>query len=116
MNHPEHAEFTLSACVAACSHSHQVYLQTAMNNCLADGGRHVEAEHFRLMMSCAEICQISANFQLIGSPFHPRVCEVCAEICEACAVNCEKIGGMVECVKACRTCAESCKQMANVKH
>ena len=116
MNHPEHIEFTLSACIAACSHCHQVCLQTAMNYCLEAGGKHVEAEHFRLMMNCAEICQTSANFQLSSSPFHPRVCEVCAEVCEACAVNCEKIGGMDECVKACRTCAESCKQMANTKH
>ncbi|WP_246534858.1 four-helix bundle copper-binding protein [Methylomonas paludis] len=76
-------------------------------------GKHVEAEHFRLMMSCAEICQASANLQLGGSVFHQRVCGVCAEICEACAVSCEKIGGMDECVKACLACAESCRHMAS---
>jgi hypothetical protein len=85
-----------------------------MNHCLDAGGNHVEANHFRLMMNCAEICQMSANFQLSNSAFYRRICEVCAEICEACAVNCEKLGDMKECVGACRECAVSCRQMANV--
>jgi len=112
MHHPAHVEPTMQACIEACSHCHQACLQTAMNHCLEAGGKHVEAEHFRLMMSCAEICQTSTNFQLSSSPFHSRVCEVC----EACAVNCEKIGCMDECVKACRACAESCRQMAGMQH
>ncbi len=114
MNHPAPAEHNMQACIEACSHCHQVCLQTAMNHCLNMGGKHVEADHFRLMMSCAEICQTSANFQLISSPFHPRVCEVCAEICEACAENCEKIGDMDGCVAACKACAESCREMASM--
>lgn len=85
MNHTEH---TMQDCIEACSHCHQVCLQTALNYCLEAGGKHVEAAHFRLMMNCAEIC-------------------------EACADDCEKIGDMDECVKACRACAESCRQMAS---
>jgi len=112
MNHPAHTEQDMQACIEACSHCHQVCLQTAMNHCLKAGGKHVEAEHFRLMMNCAEICQTSANFQLSSSRFHRRVCEVCAEVCEACAEDCEKLGDMDECVEACRACAESCRQMA----
>lgn len=103
-------------CVEACSHCHQICLQTAMNHCLKAGGKHIEADHFRLIMNCAEICQTSANFQLSSSHFQHRLCEVCAEICEACATDCEKIGGMDECVKACRACAESCRQMASIQH
>jgi hypothetical protein len=116
MHQSTHNEQSMQDCIEACSHCHQVCLQTAMNHCLEAGGKHVEAEHFRLMMNCAEICQTSANFQLSSSPFHSRVCEVCAEVCEACAVNCEKIGGMDECVKACRDCAESCQKMAGSQH
>lgn len=115
MKQPAHtpSEHAMQACIVACSHCHQVCLDSAMNYCLKTGGNHVEAEHFRLMISCAEICQASANFQLSGSPFHHRVCEVCAEVCEACALSCEKLDGMEECVKACRECAESCRQMAS---
>jgi hypothetical protein len=102
-------------CIEACSYCHQVCLQTAMNHCLEAGGRHVEPEHFRLMMSCAEICQTSANFQLINTPYHHRLCELCAEICEACAQDCEKLGGMDKCVEACTSCAESCRQMAGAQ-
>lgn len=105
----------MQACIEACTHCHQVCLQTAMNHCLVMGGQHVEPEHFRLLMSCAEICQTSANFQLGSSTFHPRVCDVCAEVCEACAADCERIGGMEECVRACRACAESCRKMASAR-
>lgn len=118
MNQQTHtsSEHAMPVCIEACSHCHQVCLQSAMNHCLKVGGKHVEAEHFRLMISCAEICQASANFQLMGSPFHQRVCEVCAEVCEACALSCEKVGGMEACVKACRDCAESCRKMASAQH
>jgi len=116
MKHSTHTEPAMQACIEACSHCHQVCLQTAMNHCLKTGGKHVEAEHFRLMISCAEICQTSANFLLINSTFHRRVCEVCAEVCEACALSCEKLDGMDECVKACRDCAESCRKMAGAQH
>jgi hypothetical protein len=87
-----------------------------MNHCLKAGGKHVEAEHFRLMMNCAEICQTSANFQLSSSYFQHRLCEVCAEVCEACVADCEQIGGMDECVVACEQCAESCRKMASAQH
>jgi len=108
----EHAMSSMESCIEACNHCHQVCLQTAMNLCLETGGKHVEAEHFRLMMNCAEICQTSANFQLGSSSFSQRLCAICAEVCEACAADCRKIGGMDECVEACRQCADSCRQMA----
>ena len=102
----------MQACIDACSHCHQTCLHTAMIHCLVIGGKHVEANHFRLMINCAEICQASANFMLSGSDFHKKVCALCAEICEACAKSCEEIGGMEDCVKVCRECAESCRKMA----
>ncbi|MEQ1620964.1 MAG: four-helix bundle copper-binding protein [Methylococcales bacterium] len=120
MNEPAYAhtntEHSMHDCIEACSYCHQVCLQTAMNHCLKVGGKHVEAEHFRLMMSCAEICQTSANFLLMSSNFHHRVCEVCSEVCAACALSCEKVGGMDECVDACTGCAESCRKMATAQH
>ena len=104
----------MQAYIEACSRCHQVCLQTAMNFCLSQGGKHVEASHFRLMMNCAMICETSANFMLSGSDYHQRICGVCAEICEACAADCEGLGDMDECVETCRSCAASCRQMAEI--
>jgi hypothetical protein len=84
----------------------------AMTHCLDEGGPHVEPNHFRLMMACAEICRTSAHFMLLNSPHHKHICAECAEICEECAKDCEQLDGMEECVTACRRCAESCRQMA----
>jgi len=97
--------------IKACLDCHSRCIQTAMNFCLERGGRHVEQEHFRLMLNCAEICQTSANFMLSGSPLHGRVCAVCAEVCEACAKSCEQVGEMRECVEECKRCAKSCRSM-----
>ncbi|MGZ5050099.1 MAG: four-helix bundle copper-binding protein [Methylobacter sp.] len=113
--HGLYAEHSMQACIEACTHCAQVCLQTAMNYCLNTGGKHVEAEHFRIMMSCAEICQTSANFQLGNSPFSNSLCAVCAEVCQACAQDCQQIGNMDECVEACQRCADSCRQMAGAQ-
>ncbi|MDD5581455.1 MAG: four-helix bundle copper-binding protein [Methylobacter sp.] len=111
-----HTGAGMQSCIDACNRCYQVCFQTAMNQCLEMGGQHVEAEHFRLMMNCAEICRTSVNFQLSNSRFQYRLCEVCAEVCEACAMDCERIGGMDECVQVCRECAQSCRDMASTQH
>ena len=102
----------MQECITACEQCHRICLQMAMMHCLSMGGKHVEAEHFRLMTNCAEICQTAANFMLSGSKYHQHVCATCAEICTACAKSCEAVGGMDVCVTACTRCAESCREMA----
>ena len=98
--------------IKACLDCHSLCLQMAMSYCLERGGRHVEQQHLRLMLNCAELCQTSANFMLSGSPLHGRVCAVCAEVCEACAKSCEQVGDMRECLEECQRCARSCRTMA----
>lgn len=105
---------SMKSCIEICNRCAGVCWKTAMNQCLEMGGRHVEPEHFRLMVNCAEMCELSASFMLSSSRFHTRTCEVCAEICEACAMDCESIGDMEECASTCRECAESCRQMASM--
>lgn len=102
----------MQAAIKACLDCHSMCLQTAMNYCLEQGGRHVGAAHLRLMLNCAELCQTSANFMLSNSLSHGRVCGVCAEVCEACARSCEEIGDMRECREECLRCAKSCRSMA----
>lgn len=99
-------------CIDDCIRCYQTCQQMAMNHCLELGGRHVEPEHFRSMIACAEICRTAADFMLGSSPFQGQTCAVCAQVCEACARSCEEVGDMDECVQACRQCAESCRRMA----
>lgn len=102
----------MQACIDECLACYRVCLGEAMNHCLEAGGKHVEPEHMRLMMACAEICRTSAHFMLIGTEEHKQTCGVCAEVCEACAESCEKVGDMKECADQCRRCSESCRAMA----
>lgn len=102
----------MQQCIQACLNCHQVCLHEAMNHCLEVGGKHLEPDHFKLMLNCAEICQTSANFMLSDSKYHNLICGVCAQICEACAQSCEQVGDMEACVESCRRCAESCRQMS----
>jgi hypothetical protein len=80
----------------------------AMNHCFETGGEHVAPAHFRLMMACAEMCLISAQFML----HHKHTCWECLEICTECVKDCERLGGMEAWVTTCRACAESCSAMA----
>ncbi len=116
MKHTAASQQEMQTCLEACMQCHRICLQTALNHCLETGGEHVEPVHYRLMMSCAEICQTSANFQLGSSPFSAQVCGVCAEICLACATSCKNVGGMNDCVEACEHCAQTCNTMAQKVH
>ena len=107
---------SLQACIAACTKCHDTCLHTAMQHCLDAGGKNVEPTHFRLMVNCSEICQVTSNLLLSGSAFSQQQCGICADICDACAKSCEQVGGMEDCVNACRVCAESCRKMASAKH
>lgn len=113
----QHISDQMTDCIDRCQSCQEVCLET-IGHCLELGGKHAEAEHIRMLMACAEICDTSARFMLLGSKHHARTCEVCAEICEACAKDCERFGDdemMQQCAEACRRCAESCRQMATAK-
>lgn len=99
----------MQKCIEDCLNCYRSCTQMAMNDCLEKGGQHVEPEHFRLMVNCAQICQTSADFMLGSSMQHVAVCAICADICDACAQSCEQVGEMDECVQACHDCAESCR-------
>ncbi|MFZ5510401.1 MAG: four-helix bundle copper-binding protein [Pseudomonadota bacterium] len=108
--------FALQRCIQDCLACCGICLQLAMNLCLQRGGRHVQAEHFRLMMACSDLCRTTANFLLAGTPFYRRVCAACAEICEACADSCAGLCGLEDCERSCRQCAASCRALAGDEH
>lgn len=111
---PHQIDADMQECIDRC-HSCQEACFETISHCLEMGGKHAEPEHIRMLMACAEICETSARFMLLGSEHHTRTCDVCAEICAACAEDCERFtedGTMQRCADACRRCAESCRQMA----
>lgn len=102
----------IAACIDACLACHKTCLGMAMTHCLEGGGEHTAPPHFRLMMDCAAICALTADFMLHKSEFHRDSCRLCAAICASCAGDCERIGTMDDCVKSCRECATHCLRMA----
>jgi hypothetical protein len=109
----EHTSTSMQECIDACTECAQTCLKMAMTHCLEKGGKHVEPDHFRLLIDCAEVCQTSARLQLSGSVFAEDFCSLCAEVCNACADSCARVGDMQACVLACQHCAESCESMAS---
>ena len=110
MPNPDSSE--MQACIDACLSCYQTCIGMASNHCLEAGGKHVEPEHFRLMLSCAETCRTCAHLMLIGSSAHKHQCRACAGVCAACASSCEDVGDMDACVRACQICEETCRRMA----
>ena len=107
----------MQECIERCLDCHKACLETVMY-CLQQGGPHAEANHVRLMLDCAEICQTSANFMQRGSDLHHLTCSACAEVCQRCADDCARLADgdddnrMAACATMCRRCAESCRHMS----
>jgi hypothetical protein len=102
----------IQECIAECLNCYCTCTQAAMNQCLEEGGEHVQPEHYRLLTNCADLCRTTSDFLLSSSPMQSEICAVCADVCDACAESCDRVGGMEECAQACRGCAESCRELA----
>ena len=113
---PHQMSDAMQECIDRCRSCQEICLES-VGHCLELGGKHAAPEHIRLLMACAEICDTSARFMLLGSQHHQRTCEVCAEVCEACATDCEQFDDdmMRRCAEVCRRCAESCREMAGAR-
>lgn len=96
----------------SCLRCYQLCLSTAMDRCLLMGGDHIEPQHFRLMMACAEICRSTAHILLMNLSLFHSVCRTCAELCGQCAHSCDRLGDMQDCAEACRACVASCEHLA----
>ena len=88
--HDHHHSHGIDEAIDATIGCYQACLAASMHHCLEEGGEHVEPRHFRLMMSCAEICRTAAHMMMIGSEDYRAVCAVCVDICDKCANDCER--------------------------
>lgn len=113
-----HACEDMKHCIQLCQDCHALCIQL-IGHCLQLGGRHAAPDHIRLLMDCAQMCTITADYMARGSSFHDRTCGLCSEICRLCAESCEQVQGedqlVKQCAEMCRRCAESCKRMASPK-
>jgi hypothetical protein len=107
---------SMQRCTEDCLACYRACIETSVH-CLQKGGDHAEARHLQLMLDCAKLCQISADFMLCGSNLAARLCELCAETCETCAEDCERFKDeeMKRCAEICRRCAASCREMAGTQ-
>ena len=99
---------TMLACYKSCTRT--------ILHCLEMGGEHAGPQHINLLMDCAKICEVAADFAIRGSANHPALCGLCADICRQCAEQCEEMAEgdeqMQKCAEACRQCAEACGRMS----
>ena len=104
----------MQECIEECLNCHAVCTMTAQH-CLVKGGEHADVNVVGVLLDCAELCQVSANFMLRGSPFHAVTCAASAELCRACEEVCRTVSGdeqMDHCADVCASCGDACEQMA----
>lgn len=101
------------SCQAACLHCHEVCRKTAFDMSPA-AAKEMNLDDIRMLFECAELCQLSANWQLSGSQYCRQICAVCAQVCRECESRCVGKIDMEECEYVCRRCAESCEAMAGM--
>ncbi len=113
----DEAQDRLLECIEECLNCHVVCTMT-VQHCLASGGDLAEVNLTGILLDCAELCQVSANFMLRGSPYHPLTCGACAELCRSCEEACRAASHDDEqldhCAEVCATCAELCESMVEM--
>lgn len=102
----------IAACIEQCDQCYRICLAMATGHCLEKGGHHIDPEHLRTMLVCAEICRSAAYVMISGSSLHRQVCAVCADICDACITSCRELDDMEACIHACERCKNSCEAMS----
>lgn len=116
-NADEEAQDRLLECIEECLNCHVTCTMT-VQHCLASGGELADVNLVGILLDCAELCQVSANFMLRGSPYHPLTCGTCAEICRTCEEGCrssdESDEQLAHCAEVCATCAELCEAMVEM--
>jgi len=115
---PDELSEQMLVCIQNCQDCHRACVQT-LTYCMRQGGRYAEPDHLRLLMDCADVCHVAANFMLRNSDLHAHTCAACAEVCGHCAEACASMGEdlrMKALADTCGHCAESCRQMAAGHH
>lgn len=98
-----------TACATSCLES--------INYCSRKRGKYAEPSRLGLLLDCARICEITADYMLRKSPFYGILCELSAEICEQTARSCSEFpadGMLKDCTQKCMACTVSCREIAKM--
>jgi hypothetical protein len=89
---------------------YSICLETFSIHCTKQGGHHMAYEHIRRMLSCIDVCALTADFLLRRFPLTQEVCDLCADVCKQCATSCDGIDdkNMDACVRVCEAAARAC--------
>ncbi len=102
----------IDQCIQNCHNCYNACLQTAAKY-QQSGKQNEQAVYMRLLLDCADICQVSESFMRRQSERSGYICGICAQICEECANHSDQMGE-TDCANACRNAAWSCGQMAKM--
>jgi hypothetical protein len=95
--------------IEAATDCHQACIE-ALSYGLQQKGESAHLLHSRLMLDCAQVCDVTRDMMLRSSDFAHQMAALCAEVCERSAASCDRLGeGMDTCAGACRRCAEACR-------
>ena len=73
--------------------------------------RELSAEQAALL-SCAEVCRLTAKALHEGREGAPHLCTWCADVCETCANSPRAAAEWAEIAASCRECAARCREVA----
>lgn len=100
-------------CVRRCEDGHRICLEV-LAYALRMGNSYATPGIIGVLMDCAEICRITADFTLRGSERSGVLYSLCIDMCEQCAKRCDEFGEddrMTACSDICRACADSCRRV-----
>jgi hypothetical protein len=106
----------LEECIQNCWRCHRQCLETTIYLSAENVDDGLQ-DKVKLLLSCAEICQSTANLLLLGASICQDVCRLCAEVCEAGAMLFDPDTGDRQlrlCFDACCDCAASCRAVADM--
>jgi Domain of Unknown Function (DUF326) len=110
----EHITEAMAVCISVCGDCHDTCAET-IGFCLARGGDQAASSRITALADCKQLCDLTRDVLLRGSPLAPRASDLCADACIRSARACEEAGGensMLErCADACRRCADACEAL-----
>jgi hypothetical protein len=102
----------------ACAEGHRVSTRTFSHLRTWERDASVASpDDLRLLLDCAQVCSVAADFLLRASEFHVLMCSLCAEICRKCQQNCRQLAAaegdpvLAECAAACLQCSNACRRV-----
>lgn len=99
------------SCIQISLECYRLCLET-FNYCLKQGGKHLAPPHLAILIDCAHICRINADFLIRSSLFQLDLNKLSATLCLQCADSCDAVDPydpkLRRCSALCRDYADAC--------